>query len=137
MAGFTPITFAKGAIMQWNGNKITDHNRGELSVDVERIETSKRMANGTLRKYIVADKRTFSVSWDELPHKKDYTVDGYWGGREIEDFYNNNAGPFTLKVTNGDGVVETFTVMFTDFDKEIAKRGVFDFWSVSVEMEEV
>lgn len=137
MAGFTPIKFAKNAIMEWNGNKVTDHNRGELGVDVERIESSKRMANGTLRKYVVADKRTFSVSWDDLPHSKAYTVDGFWGGREIEDFYNKNAGVFTLKLTNGDGQAESFEVVFTSFDKEISKRGVYDFWSVSVEMEQV
>lgn len=137
MAGFTPIKFAKNALMEWNGNKISDHNRSELGVNVERIETAKRMANGALRKYVVADKRKFSISWDELPHSKDFTVDGFWGGREIEDFYNKNAGTFTLKITNGDGTSNTFTVMLTGFDKDIIKRGAYDFWKVSVEMEEV
>lgn len=133
----TPIKFEKNAIMEWNGNKITDHNRSELDVSVERIETTKRMANGIMRKYVVADKRSFSVSWDELPFSKDFTVDGFWGGREIEDFYNNNVGPFTLKITNGDGKTESFTVMMTDFSKRISKRGAFDMWNVGVELEEV
>lgn len=132
-----PIKFEKNAIMEWNGNKITDHNRSELAVSIERIETSKRMANGTMRKYVVADKRNFSVSWDELPFSKDFTVDGFWGGREIEDFYNKNAGSFTLKITNGDGKIENFSVMMTDFSKTISKRGEFDMWNVDVELEEV
>lgn len=133
----TPMKFAKNAIMEWNSNKISDHNRSELGVDVERIEDSKRMANGSLRKYVVADKRSFKCSWDDLPHSKDFTVDGYWGGIEIENFYNNNAGQFTLKITNGDGTIQQFPVVFTSFSKQISKRGLYDFWQVSVAMEEV
>lgn len=131
------MKFPKNAIMEWDGNKITDHNRSELSVDIERIENVKRMANGTLRKYVVADKRKFSVSWDNLPHVKEWTVDGYWGGREMEAFYNTHAGDFVLKVTNGDGTTESFTVVFTEFAKDIRKRGAFDFWQVNVSMEQV
>lgn len=129
--------FPKNAIMMWGGQKVTDHNRSELSVDVERIQTVKRMANGRMRKYVVADKRSFSVSWKDLPDNRAYTVDGFWGGRDIEAFYNANAGEFELKVTNGNGTVETFTVVFTDFSKTISKRGEFDFWQISVQMEEV
>lgn len=131
------MKFPKNCLMEWNNNKITDHNRSELGVEVERIESSKRMANGTLRKFVVADKRKFSVSWKDLPHLKDWAVDGYWGGREIETFHKNNAGPFVLKVTNGDGIVETWTVVFTNFSKDISKRGAYDFWQVNVAMEEV
>lgn len=132
-----PMKFPKNALMEWNGNKVTDHNRSDLSVDVERIESTKRMANGTLRKYVIADKRKFSVSWDDLPHAGAWAVDGYWGGQEIESFYNTNAGAFTLKVTNGDGTSQSFTVVFSGFSKNITKRGVYDFWQVDVSMEEV
>lgn len=131
------VKLDKNALMEWNNNKITDHNRSELSTDVNRIETPKRMANGSMRKYVIADKRTFSVSWSEVPHLKDYTVDGYWGGKEMETFYNTNAGVFTLKITNGDATVETFSVVFTSFSRDLSKRGLYDFWNVSVEMEEV
>lgn len=137
MAGYTPLRFPKNALMEWNGNKVTDHNRSELSVDVERIETTKRMANGTLRKYVVADKRKFSVSWEDLPHSKDWTVDGFWGGKEIESFHGANAGQFVLRVTNGDGTVETFNVTFTGFSKNLSKRGLYDLWQVDVQMEEI
>lgn len=131
------VKLDKNSLMEWNNNKITDHNRSELSTDVNRIETPKRMANGSMRKYVIADKRTFSVSWSEVPHLKDYTVDGYWGGKEMETFYNTNAGVFTLKITNGDATVETFSVVFTSFSRDLSKRGLYDFWNVSVEMEEV
>lgn len=133
----TPIKLPKGALMEWNGNKISDHNRSQLSVSVERIEGAKRMANGTLRKYVIADKRKFSVSWEELPHIADWTVDGYWAGREIESFYNNNAGAFILRIVNGDGVVQTYNVVISDFSMDLIKRGAFDFWNVDITMEEV
>lgn len=134
---FTPRVFFKPSLMQWNANSITDHNRSELSVSTERIEEKHRMANGTLRKYIIADKRTFSVSWDDLPHSAAFTVDGFWGKREMENWYNTVPGDFTLRVRHGDGVVEEFAVMLSKFDASISKRGAFDFWSVSVELEEV
>ena len=135
--GFTPRVFFKPSLMQWGGNNITDHNRSELGVDVERIQEKQRMANGTMRKYVIADKRTFSCSWDELPHSADFTVDGFWGKREMEEFYNENAGEFTLKIRHGDGTEDTYLVMFSSFNAEISKRGAYDFWSVSVELEEV
>lgn len=37
--------------------KISEHNRQEFLVGSNRIEQSVRMANGTLRKFYVADKK--------------------------------------------------------------------------------
>lgn len=129
--------FDINALMEWNNQKVTDHNRQPLSVTVERIETSKRMANGTMRKYVIADKRSFSTSWTDVPDKAEHTVDGFWGGNEMETFYDNNAGEFNLKLTYGDKTQETFRVVFTSFRKTLSKRGIYDFWEVSVDMEEV
>lgn len=134
---FIPRVFVKPSLMTWGGNKITDHNRSELEVSIERIEEKVRMANGTMRKYVIADKRSFGVSWEELPHNKDFTVDGFWGKREMETWYNEQPGDFELKLYHGDGAVETFVVMLSSFEASISKRGAYDFWSVSVDMEEV
>jgi hypothetical protein len=134
----TPLVFPIGTLMQWANNKITDHNRADLSVSIDRIETVKRMANGAMRKYVVADKRTFSTSWKELPNNAAFTVDGFWGAKDMESFYNTNAGSFQLKVTYGDNTVEIFNVMFSKFSKTLSKRGPnYDFWSVDVELTEV
>lgn len=133
----TPLVLPKGALLQFNNNKITDHNRSELSVSVERLENTKRMANGTMRKFVIADKRRFSVSWSELPHSQSYTVDGFWGGKEIESWYNVHTEPFVLKITYGDATTVSVTVMMTSFKKDITKRGFYDFWDVDIEMEEV
>lgn len=133
-----PLVFAKPQGMAWNNNKITDHKRSEISVDTERIESSDRMANGNLRKYVIADKRSFSTSWDDLPDRVAGTVDGFWGGREMLAFYKANAGAFTLRLNYGDNSFENITVVFTEFSYEISKRAsAWDLWQVSVEMEEV
>ncbi|AXH68755.1 minor tail protein [Streptomyces phage Comrade] len=131
------ITMPRPRLMRWNGNAITDHNRAQLSIDVERLEKKQRMANGTLRKYIVADKRNFSTSWSMLPKLSTQTVDGFWGAEAIEQFYNTVTGSFSLELTDGDGEVYDYTVMFADFSKSVTKRGSVDFWEVSVSLEEV
>jgi hypothetical protein len=134
-----PLTFAKPRLMRWNSNAITDHKRSPLAISNERIEKSNRMANGTLRKYVVADKRTFTVSWEMLPRDTAKTVDGFWGGSAMESFFHSTTGSFTLEITEGDGTVTNYTVMFSgDFDKEIISRGGnTDLWNVSVSMVEV
>lgn len=133
---FVPRSFALPSLMTWDGNRITDHNRSALSVSVERIEEATRMANGTMRKYIIADKRTFSTDWTDLPQTSSLTVDGYWGKNDIEAFYNTVPGPFVLKLFMGDGNVEQYTVMLSKYSAEISKRGAFDFWKVNVELTE-
>lgn len=131
------MTFLRPRLMRWNGNGVTDHNRQPLAIDVERIEKKQRMANGTLRKYIVADKRSFSTSWSMLPKLTSQTVDGLWGADDIESFYNTVTGSFSLEISDGDGDTVTYNVMFSDFSRTITKRGSTDFWEVSVSMEEV
>lgn len=147
------------AMMWWSTNnttwnKITDHNRSPLDISFERIERSNRMANGTLRRYSVAKKRTLSCSWEMLPAKTTNTfggrtglgtADGGWAGEDIENFYNTVDGAFWVKLRKGiddgkattDGTIEVVKVMFTDFSKSVVKRGVVDFWSLDVTLEEV
>lgn len=131
------MSFEKPSLMTWDDHEITDHNRGPLSISVDRIEEPTRMANGTMRKYIVADKRTFSVDWSDLPQSASLTVDGFWGKNEIETWYNTTPGAFQLKLFYGDGTTNIYTVFMNKFSAEISKRGAFDFWKVSVELDEV
>lgn len=131
------MLFGKPRLMRWNGNAITDHNRAELTVDTTRIEKSNRMANGTLRKYVITDKLKFSTSWDMLPETAARAVDGFWAANEMQNFYTSTPGAFTLELTYADGTIKTYTVMFTDFGKVLKKRGAYNMWSVNVTMEEV
>ena len=91
----------------------SDHNRGEMSINQQRIESRQRMVNGTMRSYHIADKVAISVSWDMLPSRSysrqvifnstgdpilsgatEYTADGGAGGVELLDWYENHSGPF-------------------------------------------
>lgn len=117
--------------------ELTEENRSEVTVDIERIEDGDRMANGRMRKWFVADKHTWSVSWDMTAHSSVHTVDGKWGGSDMENFYLNNPGEFYLYVRKPDGTDEQFLVTFEDFSRRIQKRGVYEFWSISMTLEEV
>jgi len=79
-------------------NKITEHNRSPIELNVERIERAVRTSNGTLRKNHIADKRSFSMSWDMLPSYRTLTVDGGWGAEDLRQFYLSNDGKKTFNI---------------------------------------
>lgn len=137
-----------------NFQKVSDHGRGPISVSVERIESKQRMASGTLRRYVVAKKRTWSLDWENLPSRRNPTragvegmgpADGGWAGEDIENFHNTTDGAFKMRIRGGDddgkaindASIEEVTVMITDFSKDVNKRGVVDFWNLSITLEEV
>lgn len=131
------LSFTKAAAIKFGSNYITDHNRAEIDISTERIEKSKRMANGTMRKYVVADKRTFSFSWNNLPGSSTYTVDGAWGLVEMKSFYAATKGAFNMTVTYADASTEVVTVMFSKFDHQLTARGRYDMYTLSISVEEV
>lgn len=92
---------------------LSDHNRGEISIAQQRVETRQRMINATMRSYHIADKISVSCSWNRLPSRSysrnvnfnsageptlsgatEYTVDGGAGAVELLDWYENTSGPF-------------------------------------------
>lgn len=93
---------------------LSDHNRGEISVVQQRIESRQRMINGGMRSYHIADKISLTCSWSRLPSRsysrnvifdssgapqmsgtdQEYTVDGGAGGVELLDWYETHPGPF-------------------------------------------
>lgn len=104
---------------------ITDHNRGPVSFSYENIEKVQRMANGFMRKYVVAQKRLISTDWSMVPSVAsvnsiikygnpgaagDYTasnavsnitVDGLAGGGWLKEFYERNLFiPMWIKITH-------------------------------------
>jgi len=137
---------------------LSEHNRSPISLTIERIENQTRMANGSLRKYFVAEKRNISVSWDMLPSFSNLTVDGKYGAMDIKTFYSSTIGKGSFKVklkygkskTNAavdryenDGYMEMMFNSGCTF--ELVKRNVKDrssdpaqeFWNVSLSMTEV
>lgn len=109
------------------------------------------MASGYMRSKHIADKHTFSTSWEMLPSRrslagKNITADGYASATEMSQFYESTKGAFTLKIysdaglgsaLSSQGLYGTFTVFFSSFSTEIVKRGKdFDFYNVSLAMEQ-
>lgn len=128
------------ALMQWDGVDITDHGRAPITVDTEKLMNEQRMVDGTLRRYIVAEKRTWSVSWENLFSKDEGAVDGYISGESMLKFYNETPGEFQLTLTMGDGETESILVMFASFSYEVQKRSQSvngDLWTLSCDIVEV
>lgn len=127
-------------------NKVSEHNRSEFTVSSNRIEEVRRMANGTLRKFFVADKKIFNLSWEMLPSYRTLTVDGAWGAEDLRSFYYSAEGQnaFNIRVnfaktgTNQESSgYEQFNVVFRDCSFVVVKRGLQPHWNVSITMEEV
>ena len=132
-----------GSSLSWN--KISEHNRSSFTISSQRIESKRRMSNGTLRKYHVADKKSFNLSWEMLRSYRTLTVDGAWGAEDIREFYKNGGtGTFKIRVniakngTNQESSgYEEYTVSCTEATFTIVKRGIQPHWNVSLSLEEV
>lgn len=127
-------------------NKVTEHNRTDLAISIDRIEKVERTSNGTLRKNYVTDKRKFSTSWSMLPSYRTLTVDGGWGAEDLRTFYLSDDGKQSFKIRinlaktgtdQSSSGYEEYNVVFSSCSFTVVKRGLQPFWNVSVEMEEV
>lgn len=136
---------------------LTDDNRSDLQVGIQRIEYKKRMINGRMRSYHVADKKSFSLSWNNLPSDSSYISENRtsptsnWGaGKDIVSWHKNHPDSFYLMLVydsplpEGTGTiplkykVEIYNVFFESVTYNIKTRGsLFDHWDVSVSMVEV
>jgi hypothetical protein len=140
------------AALKIDGILITDHNRATLEVSTDRIETRRRMANGTLRINFIGNKTKISTSWDMVPSLDAKTVDGNKGAAYLKNLYDTKgATPMTVVVTfkngsTGDTTTITKTMVFASFDYNVVKRGTtfgsathagFDLVNMSLALEEV
>lgn len=155
---------------------LSDDNRSALDFQIERIENRKRMVNGRMRSYHIADKLKLSTSWDMLPSRsyalrpdysqetgkssyansnaQEFTTDGGAGGVDILKWYENHKGSFWVylaydkfSVFGEDDAAyahlpqynQLIEMFISDFSYSVVKRGGnnYDFWNISVALEEV
>ena len=137
---------------------LSDHSRSPLSVSYEIIEKSSRMADGTMRKYVIGKKNRYSCQWTLLPTIRSQVADGNADARDMKEFYDRFCySPLSLDLyymTNaterGRVVVpvdknndtnhykETKNVFWTGFTFEVVKRfRNFDYWDVTTEFTEI
>jgi hypothetical protein len=139
--------------------KLTDHNRQEISITPELIQSESRMANGTLKKYVVAKKDKVSTSWTYVPSKTSECVDGNKGAAWLESFYNANVGvPIYVKIISSEITVhpargaapddfyfksaqeatKVYNAFISNFSKKIINRTqVSDYVSMDIEFTEI
>jgi hypothetical protein len=96
---------------------LSDHNRSDISFSTNRLENRKRMVNGHMRSYHIANKVNISFSYNLLPSRSfsgeqsfsasgqyvsnlvEYTADGGAGGAELLDWYESNPGSFYVFIS--------------------------------------
>jgi hypothetical protein len=120
------LTLPGGSLITINGNALSEHNRQAATMFKERIEQSQRMADGTLRKFFVAEKHTLDLSWSDLPSKASFTVDNKWAALDIKDFYESSTGqasfPVVVKAYGASGDQIAFTGVFTSCSFTMKRR---------------
>jgi hypothetical protein len=136
---------------------LTDDNRSDLQLSIQRIEYKKRMINGRMRSYHIADKKSFSTTWADIPSSASYVSENVksfnpaWAsGKEILSWHENHPDSFYLMLVydtpNPEGTgtipvkykVETYNVFFESVTYNIKTRGPeYDHWDISVSMVEV
>jgi len=134
--------------------KLSEHNRSSINLDINRIEKTQRMSNGSLRKIWIADKKEISTSWSALPTYYTLTVDNGMGAADIKAFYSDKGkGTFKIKISYNAVAARDEIVLasFTSCTFSISKRNVRvaaptlgvtppdaqEFWDVSLSLEEV
>ena len=94
-----------------------------------------------------------AIGKTSIPRADQYTSDGGAGGVELLDWYENHTRSFWVylsydKHTNFNDIDTTpydnlnkysqvIEMYFADFSYSVVKRGIYDFWDVSVTLEEV
>lgn len=168
------MSYLNNPIMEWCTDpmsdttptwyKITDHGRSPLNISYDRIETKQRMANGHLRRYTVAKKRIWNLTWDNLPSKNVSLLAGGMPGEWMQQFHDTHDGAFWMRLRRGSDIsivdpteaeaanlenlwdsydsrvrdqTRGIRVMISDFSKDVLKRGpAFDLWSLDINLEE-
>jgi len=77
---------------------LSDHNRSDISMAPQRIETRERTINGRMRSYYIGDKLQISTSWSLLPSRSysgypNFNANGEAAIIPAVDHDNNNSTP--------------------------------------------
>jgi hypothetical protein len=134
--------------------KLTDHNREPFKIGYEVIDKTSRMADGTLRRYVIARKHKVTASWkmtttldsDAIDYVSTDSTSGK-AGAWMKSFYETNVFfPVYLKLINAATDLNTpgsypdgttyysskdasseaiiYQTYITGFDYEVVKRSV-------------
>ena len=138
--------------------KLTDHNRKDIQYSFDVIEKVARMADGTMRKFVIKKKNVLSTSWEFIPSKSALTVDSGKSSEWLSSFYDTYAFiPIKVKIisastpdpargslpnetqrTTSKTGYKIYDVFITKFAKEVSKRTLeTDFVNMDIEFTEI
>jgi hypothetical protein len=95
--------------------KLTDDNRAPMQITPTRIEQVQRMADGTMRKFVIASKDVIDLSWTYIPSASSTlytgggstgpfspTTDGNYGAGFMKAFYDQYVfQPIYVRIVKG------------------------------------
>jgi hypothetical protein len=126
---------------------LSDHSRSPLSITYDVLSKSDRMADGTLKRYVVARKKIIQCQWSMLPTIRAHVADGNADARDMKEFYESNLYRQMDMTMNfhrnhteraGTNYSESVAVYWNSFSFEVVKRYKdFDYWNVTAEFLEV
>jgi len=141
--------------------KLSDHNRQPINVTYTLVESTDRMANGTLRKFIVARKFVIKIEWKDFPTQDSNLVDyssGSYGAAWLKAFYEGNSfnpiyvklmyaldTPQTNSIPLANSYVDSkgttgqvYNAFMTTFTYDVTKRrSGFDYVNLTAEFTEI
>lgn len=130
------LILQKGSLIVLGGIALSEHNRSSLAIPHQPVKTDKRLANGGMRRYFVANKLTFSFSWEKLPALDEQTVDGKAARNSIRNLWLANPGEIVMtykEVNNNNNQISSqYTVFIDTYQDELLKRLSYQQWNVQM-----
>ena len=122
-----------------NGIELTDQGRLFNEVNNEKL-VDVELANGGLRRYHKAHKKTFSFSWDWCPNASSDTSD-LKGGRDTIKSLAMSGTSMTLTLRNHPTqAAATYTVVLSSYTEDLLRRdyvGNKYFYSIKLDLVEI
>ena len=103
-----------------NGTELTDQGRTFTESNEEKV-TDVELANGGLRRYYKARKKTFSFTWDWCPNSSADTFDGK-GGRDAIRAAAFSGTSMILVVRSDPNTTLSYRVVLSSYSEDLLKR---------------
>jgi hypothetical protein len=124
-------------ILSLNDTEFTDQGR-TLSESREERAVSVQLASGKIKKYVMGEKKRWSLEWSWLPNSSSMTHDGKAARDQLRAIaYTGNT--VTMLVRNTYGQTDTYTVWVESYSEDVIRRDTVNgefFYNVSIELME-
>lgn len=120
-----------------NGVEFTDHGR-TLSEAREERAASVQLASGKIKKYVMGEKKRWTISWQWLPNSSALTYDSK-GARDQLRALAFTGNTYSLLIRNTQGQSDYYTVFVESYDEELVRRDLLNnefYYNVNIELME-